>query len=383
MFLPKSGRQDYCNDTCKKSFYYTTPDIRQLECAHCRGIFSATGSTSKFCSVECRNTFNKHKTRQLKFCQHCDKDISETKNARKFCSTECNIKFRLAHVNSGIDGVDYITCPICDRRVKQISHKHAKMHGFASPSDMRNTLGIITTCSSKCEKHSGENNPGYKHGGKFSKLSKAFIHGYDGEWHGQFKENNKEHRKKHPEKYMSNIEYWINQTGGDLQKARDMYKLSQTRDLSYFVNKYGEDEGRKRHLSKIEKWINSFKKQNFSKISQELFDGIISSCKALDLTQVYYATFDREDKIGYANKEYRLKLDSSYILPDFIYLISKRIIEFDGSYWHSSQVANPEKERVRDLRIKEAGYEVLHVSETHFKQNKEQVIQECINFLTK
>ena len=44
--------------------------------------------------------------------------------------------------------------------------------------------------------------------------------------------------------------------------------------------------------------------------------------------------------------------------------------------------ANPEREKIRDDRIADAGYKILHVFEYEYKQNKDKVLQECINFLT-
>jgi len=84
----------------------------------------------------------------------------------------------------------------------------------------------------------------------------------------------------------------------------------------------------------------------------------------------------------YKNKEYVLELDNTYVRPDFICLTRKKIIEFDGDYWHSPVRANPEREKMRDHRIANAGYKIFHVFEYEYKQNKDKVLQECINFLT-
>lgn len=37
----------------------------------------------------------------------------------------------------------------------------------------------------------------------------------------------------------------------------------------------------------------------------------------------------------------------------------------------------------RTEMLKRYGYKILHIDELYYKQNKEKVIQECIEFLTK
>jgi very-short-patch-repair endonuclease len=288
----------------------------------------------------------------------------------------------LKNKNTGIENIDYIKCPLCTSHVKQITQQHAKMHGFISSKDMKIKLQLPEiTCDKIKKMNQGNNNPGYQHNGKFSKFSKKFIHGYNKEWNEQHVKNIRQSRKDHPEKYINTIEYWMLQTNGNIEEAKKLQSHSQTRDLKYFINKYGEEDGTRRHLAKTEKWIKSFKKQNFSKISQELFNSLIQ--KLNDKENIYFATYERENMKKYKNKEYRLKLEKSFILPDFIDVCLKKIIEFDGNYWHGSAKANPQREQARDIAIKHAGFQVLHIAEQEYKQNKQEVIDKCINFLIK
>ena len=381
MFIPKSGRQDYCSEQCKKQFYFSPKIVRLLRCPRCSKEFTATGSTSKFCSAICRETTRKIANRIDRICAECSKVRTDQRLIKKFCSVGCASNYALRLKNPGENGIDYVTCPICQRHVKQISDKHAKMHGFASPTDMKEKLKIETICASKKEKHRGENNPGFQHGGKFSKFSQKFIHGYDEEWHNKHVEDLKKNRKDHPEKFINTIEYWMKQCNGNEVNAKAALSKSQTRDLFYFVEKYGEEEGAKRRALKIERWAKSFKKTNFSMISQELFSVIVDQID--NKSGIYFATFDREEMTRYINKEYILKVKDTFVRPDFIDLNTKRIIEFDGQYWHSAAKTNPEREQLRDEKIRAEGYEIFHVAELKYKQEKEKVIQECINFLTK
>lgn len=316
-------------------------------------------------------------------CKHCTKEFeSGSKKPPKFCSDSCRKNNKIEQKFAGkIEGYHYVICPVCEQKTKQINNVHAAMHGFSSPRELADKFGVELTCQEIKENNSGENNPAFRHGGKYSKWSKNFIHGYVPEAHERFSRTHSKRRndKSQKHKYMTNIEYWLNEFEGDEEKAKQAYTEFQTRDLNYFVNKYGAEEGRNRHALKIQRWSKSFKKCNFSKISQELFDAIVLHLD--DKDNIYYATFDREDKRSYQNKEYHLDLGETTIRPDFIDVNKKKIIEFDGEYWHSEARANPAREKRRDEMIVKNGYQVLHVHERNYKQNKDKVIQECLNFL--
>ena len=81
------------------------------------------------------------------------------------------------------------------------------------------------------------------------------------------------------------------------------------------------------------------------------------------------------------NKEARLYLPDRLILPDFIYFPTKKIIEFDGSYYHQDTLENREKELKRDQVLVENGYNVFHVTEAQYKKNPEIELQKCIEFI--
>lgn len=313
-------------------------------------------------------------------CVICNTAFVNTRKSR-CCSERCRQIRRSNLKYLGIEGYDYITCPLCEQRVQQITIKHAQSHGFTTTEEMKIKNNMLTiTCDKLKEKSQGENNPGYQHGGKFSKFSKNFIHGYDVDWHKEQIEKFKTDKQENPEKYPNRIEYWIKKAKGDNVEAERLYKKWQTRDLSFFVDKYGKEEGIKRHRLKTAKWVNSMPRYNYSKISQELFSKVLELYDTNHL-HIYYATYDRENMVNYENKEYRLSVENTYVMPDFIDLQKKKIIEFDGDYWHSEAVANPEREKLRNERIIKEGYEILHVSEYDYRQNKEKVIQECLDFL--
>ena len=277
------------------------------------------------------------------------------------------------------EGQDYLVCAICGAKSGDLG-SHVHMHGI-TPKEYKQKYNLtLLKPQRNRDSRKGENNPAFGHGGKYSAWSKNFIHGYDETRHRNAKETHSKFMKS-PEGKSTNkfsIEYWLNEANGDKDLAKELYLKFQTKNLEWFINKYGEEEGTRRHAAKTEKWMKSFRACNFSQISQELFNALIAH---INCTDVYFATYDRIDMYKYKNKEYILKVDGTYIRPDFIDVLSKKIIEFDGEYWHSPARANQQREELRDKRIRTEGYTVLHVKEYDYKKDKQKVINECLNFL--
>lgn len=331
-----------CNCVCK-------------QCGHVHGDY-----TKEFCTSRC---YQAHRE------QHAftDREYAVVKAKRDGERKFAKLK----------EGYDYQVCQICQAKTGDLG-THITVHGITS-DEYRITYKVNKL---KPQRHQemrrGKNNPAYQHAGRLSAWSKNFVHGYDAQRHAQAKQAHSEFVKAngHLNKFM--LEYWLTQAAGDQELAEHLYIQSQTRDLAWFVERYGEIEGVRRHREKTEKWMKSFKSCNFSKISQELFNKVAEN---VDCTYVYYATFDRPEMQNYKNKEYILRVGDTYVRPDFVDLLSKKIIEFDGDYWHSETVANPLREQQRDTAIKKENYSILHVKEYEYKKNKQKVIEQCINFL--
>ena len=105
----------------------------------------------------------------------------------------------------------------------------------------------------KSERVAGENNPGFEHGGKFSKLSKNYIH-YDGE------ESRKEAIKNvsaNRVNYNTRLDYYTNQ-GMSLEEAEEaLYERQRVGALDKFIERYGEEEGTIRWKERQVKWQNT------------------------------------------------------------------------------------------------------------------------------
>lgn len=297
-----------------------------------------------------------------KECAICRAKFLTLSDTKETCSDKC--KYELKQLNRKIDGeegIDFITCPMCGKQMKELASHYKRYHKEEIPPE-------ITKCQKIRDNLRGMNNPSYQHGGRFSPFSKKFIHFVSEEKRKDSLKKQGETRKKNGtnpftrEHYSSDVEF----------------SKAQTRDLDYFVKIYGEEEGKKRHSAKTEKWLNSYKKQNYSKISQELFINLMNEYSG----DVFFATYEREEMKAYKNKEFRIMIEGRGMLLDFVDIKTKRVIEFDGDYWHSDAKVNPIREKERETLLKSEGYLLLRIREQDYKKDKQGTIDKCIQFLT-
>lgn len=179
------------------------------------------------------------------------------------------------------------------------------------------------------------------------------------------------------------VEYWTIRGYSEEEARKKVSEYQTTFSLDKCIKKYGEIDGKKRWLERQEKWCKSYKKSNFSKISQELFWSIVNQLD--DLDGIYFAQLgkDKSKDLSGANNEYRLKLEKM-VLPDFIDTTQKKVIEFNGIYWHG-EVGRGNKERhEKKIELYEKnGYKVLTICENQYRTNKSETIELCLNFLKK
>lgn len=240
-------------------------------------------------------------------------------------------------------------------------------------------------CESRLYQKMLENNPYYKHDGRLSPFSKSFV-GYNGMTDD---EKNKSIRKKlkceSTNRVPNQVEYWISKGYSKDDAVSLVHKRQQTFSLKKCIDKLGEEQGRIRWAERQKKWLDNYKKQNYSNISQSLFWPVYERIKGL-VSGIYFATLN-QTTMAYettsANNEYRLTLEGLSIKPDFIVLDRKKIIEFDGDYWHNNGNGrgNKSREARRDFAIVSGGYSVLHIREKEFVLDKNGTIDRCVAFI--
>lgn len=207
-------------------------------------------------------------------------------------------------------------------------------------------------------------------------------------------------------KSWNSKEYWMNRGMSEDDSIKLVSEKQSTFSLEKCIEKYGENDGRKKWKERQEKWINTLdsksdeekwkilKKKIFlntvhSKNSQELFNSIVKLSKVNE-NELYYATN--------SNGEKQIELDKKHLLkPDFLY--KNKIIEFFGDYWHCNpKIKNSDFvirrgkktytaesiwkiDKWRNEMFENNGYHVMVVWENDYNKDKKQTIDKCIQFL--
>jgi hypothetical protein len=208
----------------------------------------------------------------------------------------------------------------------------------------------------------------------------------------------KEQKFKNPNYWSSRtetqLEYWIAK-GYSEESAKQKLKERQTTfSKKICIEKYGEVEGLRIFKDRQEKW----KKKVFndkqwlgggvSKVSNDLFEQIIKLSKLKSLNCLF----------GYKNEKHiRDKNSKRTYKYDFTYLPTKKIIEFNGDYWHCNLELYENKyyHKIKDMNAqqiwdydntkislaKKYGYDVLVIWEKEYRNNPEEIVNKCINFI--
>jgi hypothetical protein len=185
------------------------------------------------------------------------------------------------------------------------------------------------------------------------------------------------------QKKSHSLEGYIEKYGEEgAQKWEErVYCLKHNGSLEGFKKRYGEEEGLQKWHERQRKWLKSYKKSNFSKVSQKLFWQLYEKLKTL-YNDIYFAELNvnNEDMSG-RNHEYILELKKSHCKLDFFIKDINKCIEFDGDYWHGEKAGNQKNDLERDKRIKEMNINVLHIKERDFNNAPEMVINKCLEFI--
>lgn len=139
--------------------------------------------------------------------------------------------------------------------------------------------------------------------------------------------------------------------------------------------------------------FNSSWKNNYSKISQEMFKGVLQQLPdSIRGMKIYFATMEgqhiRQDRchgeyLVYCNSSSTRKLlGKSGTALDFFIKELKLIIEFDGTWWHTDD----EYEKNRDTFLRDIIGDdtlIIHVPEKQYVDDKEGTINELVGCITK
>lgn len=358
-------------------------ELNQRECQNCKkGLNNNRNNNAKFCDTICKQRYywsNKPKTESK--CKQCNTTI-DTINGKKYCSATCQDKYyQQIKIKKSIEKFpEGITCAICGMKGNSL-HQHITSIHNITLQEYKETYNV-PICSESylkklSEKIKGDKNPAYQHGGKFSPFSKKFIHADKINIEDLVKKAQKSREDNNSE--TTKITYYTSRGATEEEAKKLLSERQSTFSLKICIEKHGELEGRRIWNERQTKWLKSFPKNNYSLVSQRLFDSIVTN---LDTTHIYYATLKKDDS-NKPNYEYTISLNEISLKPDFIDVSQKKIIEFYGDYWHSEGRGNVERDRKRIEHLTNNGYEVLIVLERNYNQNPELEIKKCLEFLSK
>lgn len=191
-------------------------------------------------------------------------------------------------------------------------------------------------------------------------------------------------------------EYWMLLSGVTLEEAKQIISEKQ----KFFskekcIEKYGKIDGIKKWEERQRKWQESLHKSKnlhvgFSKISQKLFDEILSYYQEEEKDYVFYGSKNREFSIRYNNINY---------IYDFTDLKRRKIIEFQGDIYHGNPELFTETDRphpfYKDKTSKDLwefdekkkniainnGFSIFYVWENAYRKNKKEIKDQILKFL--
>lgn len=358
-------------------------------------------------------------------CIQCGKEFEEKHFRANLCSKECDREYqRASRVRKSIK--EYKDKPHCECKICGFMGMnllpHITIQHKMTPKDYyeKYKCDISSVMLDEVRQKNAENqrrinlttNRGFKKGAINPSLSSEAklginspfsmnFRGYDGlsdeekvKKIADLKHSMAQKKKENKTNPLS-IDYWTN-LGYTEDEAKEKLKERQsTFNLKKCIEKYGEEEGRKRWAERQEKWqenilskpddeierIARAKMNNgrgYSKISQKLFWAIYDRIKD-DYKDIYFAELKKTNM--YENGEYFVKLGKKMFFLDFYIKDLNKVIEFDGDYWHSDKRGNQERDRKRNEALEKGGFEIYHVLERAYKENEEKIIQECIGWL--
>ena len=397
---------------------YSSQKEERVTCLECQKKFDKKEDLIKHLSYT-------HNLKQLEYnikqhvgyrnCKNCNKEYTSVMKNSIFCDPSCRDRMLQKEKEellkkNGLEHIDYVICQECGFTGITIYEHIKKSHKF-SIEEYKNKYPLFklqsdnytksTTVNSGqfmktdfykklfSEKIKGNKNPNHKDNTTLEQ--RQAISPFSIEFHRKANPNISEEEltkiwKNNVKEYTENVvhtttlQYYLNK-GHSVQDAKELLKERQTTfSLEKCIKKYGQEEGLKKWVERQEKWHNSYKKTNYSKVSQKLFWSFYNDL--INKGDIYFAELDPINKVKIedgSNNEYRLTVSKFVMKPDFIDLTQHKIIEFDGTYYHSETCQV--KDRDKDIFLKSINYKILRISEEDYKNAPELQVIKCLEFL--
>lgn len=146
------------------------------------------------------------------------------------------------------------------------------------------------------------------------------------------------------------------------------HKQAISRYMSSENNPAKKIEVKKKMSKKSKEWWKTHRKEIFIKFNTKPNN---TETKIISIIKKYKLPF----KYVGNSKKWITAIDNRRFNPDFVDETNKRIVEYDGTYWHRNRL---DGDKLRNKTYKLNGYDLLIIDEKDFKNNT--VANKLINF---
>lgn len=361
----------------------------------------------------------------IKNCKCCDKEINTLFKNTKYCSRACYdaYNYALKYAN-GIENTDYVVCKLCGMRVGRIYGKHMKkyhaeysIHDYKmrypnspirSIKDRRNSIKEYAGSHMKLEKYrtlaaeaiNGVKNHNHKTRSTIQQRKSRspfsiefYKERYPDKSELELEKLRLDTIKSAIQKRIlpSNIKYWILRGYNEIDAKEKVSECQRTFTKEKLIKKYGETLGLQKWTDRQIKWKNKIYNNNkcigyaCSNVSLQLFERIV---KHYD-TRKYTFLYGKNEKVIHDK--------ISAYKYDFTIRENKKIIEFNGTFWHcdprkyDANFFNKVKgkyayelwkfDEYKTELAKMHGYDILCIWEADYDKDPDAVFKKCINFI--
>lgn len=344
-------------------------DKYNLICRYCGISFYNSNKNKLYCSTEC-----KEKDKKIEICSVCGSYFIKNTKFQKYCCDNCRnyVKYKNRRKKNisdsknqynGAENVDFVECKICGQRMTYFNPSHLKMHNI-SKEEYKQKYGIFVSYPSKYieSNMNGENNP------------------------NSIRNTTSQDRK---ERSPFSKEFYKKRGISEQARAEFIKKIAENRtyntQLNYYLNKGLDELSAKKALSNRQRTCGG---GSYSSISQRFISEILEDSS--NLKKFFYGK--NEKKLSYKDGN-----QIKYFRYDLTNEESKRIIEFNGDFWHGNPtlyksndynpVLNKSYEEIKkydnfkSLIAFNAGYSILTIWESDYLQNHDDVIIKCKDFI--
>lgn len=319
-----------------------------------------------------------------------------------------------------VDKSDYVQCKICNKYAdsigKHLSVSHKEYGGIEQyKKQYGEDVEIISNNYKKhlSNKFKGENNINHK--SKTTELQRQQKSPFSIEfWKLKYPSYSDDKLNEliqtfrdsalSDREFNTRLDYYIKRGFSEDEGLKLIKERQTTFSLDICIEKHGEEEGLKIWKERQDKWLKTLddktdeekleikkKKLNgsgYSKISQDLFWNIQKHFKN-----------NEHIKFKELNNEVILydKNTNNVFAYDYIDFKNKKVIEFNGDFWH----CNPNKydenyihrltnktakkiwefDKTKNNFMINKGYDILVIWESEYRINKDEVIKKCIDFI--